>query len=532
MAVLSATYPILLFAQTPHSNGAVSPLEREHVFTVLPAQNVYNLLDSLIIPGSEKIWTDSTKLRQKEDYTVKYMQGAITLERALPAGTLIKARYQVWPFSLPRVHFRRQPVVQTTSERNPKTNGHQISPPARKVVAPSRPTFGANLRKSGSLIRGITVGSDQDLQVDSGLRMQISGRLAENVDVVASLTDRNTPLQPEGNTQTLQEIDKVFVQLTGPNFSATLGDYNFDLSGTEFTRYNRKLQGAMGTAEFQNTKVTVSGAVSRGRFKTSEFLGREGNQGPYQLTGDSGQINIIVLAGTERVWLDGELMTRGENHDYVIEYGNGQITFTRNRLITSDSRITVDFQFSDESFQRNLWGVRGESKLLNDRLKIGTTFIRETDDKDNLLSGRELSVESTQALSAAGDSVAVVPGWTFVGQDSGSYVQEPTGIFVFVGNNKGDHTVSFSFFGSGDGGYRNVGLGRYEYVGENLGSYRPYIILPQARRHDVVGFNLDLTPHTSLTLSSEMAISQFDRNLFSSAGDGDNAGTAYSFNLN
>jgi hypothetical protein len=135
-------------------------------------------------------------------------------------------------------------------------------------------------------------------------------------------------------------------------------------------------------------------------------------------------------------------------------------------------------------------------------------------------------------LTAAGDSAAVVPGWTFVGKDSGNYVQEATGIFAFVGNNQGDYTVSFSFFGANNGDYRNIGLGRYEYVGENLGSYRPFIILPQARRHDVVGFNLDLAPHSSLTLSSEMAISQFDRNLFSSADDGDNSGAAYSLNLN
>jgi hypothetical protein len=419
--------------------------------------------------------------------------------------------------------LRREIIFADTSTSKNANAASQTKP--RPSPTPQE-FFGADLRKSGSLTRGITVGSNQNLQVDSGLRMQIAGKLTNDIEVVASLTDQNTPIQPEGNTQTLQEIDKVFVQIKAPNVQTTLGDYNLSFAGGQFTTYNRKLQGAMAQAEFQNFSATVSGAVSRGRFTTNEFLGQEGNQGPYQLRGSEGQIHILVLAGTERVWVDGQLMTRGETNDYVIEYSNGQITFTRQRLITADSRITVDFQFSDESYRRNLWGVRGESRFFEDKIKFRATFIRESDDKNDPLS-RTFTDDFIAALEAAGDSAAIVPGFTFVGPDSGNYRRDERGVFVFVGEKAGDYNVAFSFFGENRGDYRNVGLGRFEYVGENRGSYRPFIILPPAQRHEVVGFNLDLAPSRALNVKSELAVSQLDRNLFSSRDDHDNQGAAF-----
>lgn len=485
-----------------------------------------SLPDSLLISKSESIRADSLLLQRERDYAINYIDGVITLLKTWPPATKLKIEYRIFSAPIRKSYLRRSIIFSDTSTGIDEDSTFQ----SKVQPAPAPTGFGGGqLQKSGSLTRGITVGTNQGLQVDSGLRMQVAGKLSEKIEVVASLTDQNTPIQPEGNTQTLQEIDKVFVQIKAPNVQTTLGDYYLSLEGTEFTRYNRKLQGVMGQAEFQNFSVTLSGAVSRGRFTTNEFQGQEGNQGPYQLRGSEGQINIIALAGTERVWVDGELMTRGETNDYIIEYSNGQITFTRHRLITADSRITVDFQFSDESYQRSLWGARGESRLLGDKLKFRTTFIRETDDKNDPLS-RAFTDDFVLALESAGDSAAIVPGFQFVGPDSGNYI-DSSGVFVFVGPKAGDYNVAFSFFGENRGDYRNVGLGRFEFVGENRGSYRPFIILPQAQRHDVVGFNFDLSPARALNLKTELAVSQLDRNLFSSFDDDDNQGLAYALHF-
>jgi hypothetical protein len=514
--------PIVAGSQPPRTR--ISLFEREISFPFDSTRTRYKLPDSLLIASSVSVRLDSVSL-DSSLFRVEAIPGNLILfpERQM-RGDSLRIRYQVFPFRLRQAYYHRVPVPPTEDSTQTGKGGQRPVPAAKGGAATK--DFGSDLRKSGSIIRGVSVGSNQGLTVDSGLRMQISGKLSDNIDVVASLTDQNTPIQPEGNTQTLREIDKVFVQVKSPHLRTTLGDYDLSLTGTQFTGYGRKLSGVMGQADYDNSKVTLSAGVSRGQFATNEFLGLEGNQGPYQLSTPEGQIDIIVLAGTERVWVDGEPMKRGESLDYVIEYGNGQITFARNRLITSDSRITVDFQYSDESFQRSFWAARGSHQMWGGRVSIGTTFIRESDDSKNPISF-VLSESALAALEAAGDDEAIVPGDTLVGEGKGAYLLREDGVFEFAGTGRGDHNVAFSFFGQGNGDYRNVGLGRYEYVGEGLGSYLPFLILPKARKHNMTGLNLDLQPAESIQINSEIAFSQFDSNVYSAIDDANNAGNAY-----
>ncbi|MFQ5632761.1 MAG: hypothetical protein ACE5I1_28670, partial [bacterium] len=199
-------------------------------------------------------------------------------------------RYNRLPLPLQKEYANRilRPISTDSIKNSADTLGLRTQ--STRLFDRALPTYGADLKKSGSLTRGVSIGTSQGLKVESGLRLQISGKIAEEVEVIAALSDQNIPIQPEGNTQTLQEIDKVFIQLNAKKFNATLGDYELAFSGTEFARYRRKLQGASATTRQGNAQIPLFGAVSRGKFNSMEFLGVEGKQGPYQLTGDRGQI--------------------------------------------------------------------------------------------------------------------------------------------------------------------------------------------------------------------------------------------------
>ena len=513
----------------------INLFEKDVTLIANGTQSRFKLPDSFIVAGTDSVWFDSVYQIRDQDYRISYEHNTIEFDPIPQQGAKIRIKYDRFPLKLKRRFFHRQKhsikaladSTDSTSEKFP------VSPAI--FPASQRPTAAADLRKSGSIVRGISIGTNQGLKLDSGLRMQVSGKVANKVDIIAALTDQNTPIQPEGNTQSLQEIDKVFVQIKSKRFQATLGDYYLNFDETEFGRYNRKLQGAMGTARFDRFEVTLSGAVSRGKYTTNQIVAQEGNQGPYQLKGETQRTDIIVLAGTEKVWIDGELMTRGENNDYIIEYSNGQITFTRHRLITADSRITVDFQYSDQKFRRNLYSASTKASLWSDKIALRTTLLREADDKDNPLDFT-LSEDNYQQLRQAGDLMdsAYVNSARSLGEGKGNYIQRDSlGIqfYQYVGLNKGDYSVGFSYVGYGKGDYRVEEVGKYKYVGPGNGSYIPKILLTPAQSHDLLDFDLNISPSANVTLNSEFALSRMDLNTYSSKDDGDNQGFAYKLNL-
>ncbi len=489
-------------------------------FTVVvgPADSMLALPDSFIVAGSVQLFARGRVLPDS-CYSVSLRHRLLRLLCRPPSDSL-EIRYQVLPLQIPwrwyGLPYRRYVERLRAGP-----------PPARKSrrnVALWSPQKG--LRQSGSVVRGINFGSDRGLTLQSGLRLQLSGKVADKVNVTASLTDQNTPLQPEGNTQTLQEIDKVFVEIEAPGAKATLGDFELDLPGREFERYHRKLQGGMLRLQGRGLEGILSGAASRGRFTTNRFMGQEGVQGPYRLHGEDGRTDIIVLAGTERVWVDGVRMVRGEDHDYVIDYSTGEITFTRHRLITADSRIEVDFQYSDEQFRRSLYAVRLGNQHDVGRFHWRTTYVRESDDGKNPV-GFVLNAQRLAALRRAGDDPwkAFVDGAEHVGEGKGNYVFRDS-VFVYVGRGQGDYRVRFSDVGEGHGDYRYRGVGIFEYVGPGRGRYLPVIRLPLAQCEEEVVSAAQMVFGKSGKVQAQWAVSRYDKNLYSTLDDADNLGAA------
>jgi len=500
-------------------------------------ENLYKVSALTVIPTSEIIYLNN-KILNKNEYNFTYAKGTFTLSNSLSYSnfdTLIVI-YRSFRLALNKEYKRR---ILVRKLYNTKTDS------VRYLVKESSPLteesiFGKNIERSGTIVRGFTFGTTKDFSLNSGLRLQLSGRLSDDVEVVAALTDENTPIQPEGNTERLDELDKVFIQLKHPNAKGTFGDYFVKRQTGEFGVIDRKLKGLKGEFNYKSSTGFFSFASSKGKFNTNTFNGQDGVQGPYRLIGVNNEPDIIVIAGTEKVYIDGTLQKRGEHNDYVIEYGNAQITFTPNKLITVDSRINVDFEYTDRRYSRNFFGAGGKTKFLNNKLELQFQYIKEGDNQnapiDILLTNSDKNI-----LSNAGDNInkATKSGISLAPKDSngvrqGRYEKVDTLIngnaFSFYrynpGNSKSIYNVAFSFVASNKGDYIRESLSIFKFVGFGKGTYAPIIFLPMPQLNQVGNFVIRFNPVKGIDFSFEYSGSIFDRNRFSTLDDGNNFGSA------
>ena len=499
-------------------------------------QNNYPISSVNIIPGSEMIFLKSKKL-SLNDYSFTYSQSFFTLSDSLPYSifdTLI-VTYRSLKLSLQKEYMKRSLVVKYDEKF-----GDTVSVLTSTGGFSPEAIFGADMQKSGTIVRGFTVGTTKDFSLNSGLRLQLSGRISEDIEIVAALTDENTPIQPEGNTERLEELDKVFIQVKHPNVVGTFGDYQVKQRFGEFGVIDRKLQGLMGEFSFKDAYGYVSIANSRGKFNTNNFNGSDGVQGPYRASGINNERDIVIIAGTEKVYLDGIELIRGENNDYTIEYSNASITFTPNRLITSASRISIDFEYTDRQFTRSFFGAGSSTKFFDDKLQLKVQYLREGDNQDAPIDF-SLSEADKVILSLAGDdrNKAIKSGVKLAELDSlgvikGVYTKvdtvfngEPFSYYIYnPGDSLSIFTVTFSYIGEGKGDYIRQSLGYYNFVGIGQGSYLPIIFLPLPQLKQMGNVVVDVNPFENVTLSLEYAGSLWDKNRLSNIDDGDNYGYA------
>jgi hypothetical protein len=514
----------------------------------------YPLRHGFIVPGTERIRVGPTRLDTSE-YRLDARRGRLWVRRddLVQAHDTLFVSYRRLPFDFEAVYRRRAPDSSAAD-----TGAVAVVEEARDDTPGFSPFEGVNIERSGSISRGFVGGTNRDVGVESGLRMQLEGEVAEDVRVKALLTDANTPIQPGGSTQRLREFDRVYLGIEAPQGRARLGDIDVNLGVGTFGQFNQKVQGitlesdGLGrTAGLAGGDATVMGAVTRGRYRTQDIEPIDGVQGPYRLRGVNGEDLIIVVAGSERVYLDGERLERGRSNDYVIDYSRGEITFTADRLITEDRRITVEFQYSTTPFTRTLVGGQARAGAWRGddgkpRLSIGASVLRKADGRD-FQTAFDLSQQDSLRLAEAGDGQAVRSGAERVEFDpEAPYVHyrrqsvttpggERDTAFVAVEAAPEPGTpvfrVRFTRVGRGQGRYERVGREVngivYEYEGPGQGAYAPVQPLPAPKRQRLVDLTGRIEPVRGVEVFGEWAQSVNDQNRFSSLDAGNDRDQAY-----
>lgn len=405
------------------------------------------------------------------------------------------------------------------------------------------------LTTSGSISRGISVGNNQNTVVNSNLDLQITGKISDKVSLRASIQDSNIPLQDGGYSQKLDEFDQIFIELFSENWNIRAGDLFLENRQSQFLNFNKKVQGlsthfTLGTPE-KKTDIFASAALVRGQYARSTFTGQEGNQGPYKLRGNNGELYVLVISGSERVYVNGILLERGENNDYIIDYNAGEVIFNSVFPINSEMRINIEYQYTDRNFTRfvTYGGITHEQE----KFKIGGFIYSENDVKNQPLQ-QNLSAEQVVILENAGDdnSLMTAPSAYLDSYSDNKilYKKEFIGAveaFVFSNDETDElYNVRFTFVGNNLGNYilsNNNTVGKiYEYIapiaGVPQGNFEPTIPLIAPTKIQIATVLGSYTPTEKTSVDFEVAVSNNDRNLYSDIDDNDNKGVAGKLNAN
>ena len=516
----------------------------QRVKTIAFSENIE--LDTLsIVPNSLKIKLNNIEVLHDSLYAVDYMKSKIYFtSRTYNYPKLFRIIYRVFPVNFSAVYPK------TESKLFSKTDSNNNKPKSMVQTSHfSKPKEKNTLIVNGNISRGISVGNNQNMVVNSNLNLQLSGKLSDNIMIEAYLSDKNIPLQPNGYTQQIQEFDKIYIRLYDSTSYLQMGDVNVKGTNSYFLKFNKSLMGGdlahveKKTGKYKNT-TQLSGAIAKGNYSRAEIKGIEAVQGPYKLNGANNETYIIILAGSEKIYLDGQELERGENADYVIDYNTAELSFTPKNIITKDSRIIAEFEYSDKNYNRFL--VYAQNNLAFKKGSFSVQYFNESDAKNQpvnlLLSNRE-----KQIMADAGDNPlnATVKKVDSVGYDQNRVLYKLIdttvntllydSVLVHSYNvNNAFYSASFALVGENKGNYiaeNSIANGKvYKWVApiNNIpqGNYEPLQLLVAPVKHQVFIGNLNYKVTSNTNLGIEIALSENDKNTFSDVDSHDNKGLA------
>ena len=182
-----------------------------------------------------------------------------------------------------------------------------------------------------------------------------------------------------------QTRSKLFAKLEQNESFVLLGDYNTNMTETEFTAYNRTFNGLLGSYLYENHQVQVFATATDRSMEQQEIRG-EGISGFYYLnhgnvTRFSDKIRIVTK---DRYHPETILETKNLTRffDYEINYVDGTLMF-KQPVPSIDGAgnpifIVVSYEYQGATSKSFIGGLRHRSALgPGQRMIVGTTFLTE-----------------------------------------------------------------------------------------------------------------------------------------------------------
>jgi hypothetical protein len=473
-----------------------------------------------IIENSDSLLLDHRKLIRDDEYRIDYLNGVIYINTRYSTNDTLTVYFTPLPTWLKKYYG----IMPNESE----------SVPQQPTSLANKSLYGEEISKSsGMIIKGskkfsVLTQTGGNSNFSQSLDLTIKGEISPGFEVSGSVADRGyDPAYGTVNSR-ISELDKLNFRMKSRKFFSEIGNLEIRERSDYGAPTVRQVSGLLSAYTGRNFSASGLFARPRGRFHTVRLTGIDKVQGPYRVTVDNREVAIVP--GSEKVWLDGQLLRRGADKDYVMDYPAGGVTFTQRILIDDRSRIEIDFEPLTTDYRQEMYRITSGLSTSDSTVYARFDFMRQTDDKNRLKTG-ELNAEDIKLLQSIGDSVAMNLRYGAVADSLGNYIEMYDTLgqryFVYVGDSLGDYSVSFSPVGFGSGDYIYKGVDEFEYVGGGNGDYIPYVRVPVPSREDYFETELGIRPSRSSTIKTIVRQSNYDRNLFSRLNDNNNLGGRY-----
>jgi len=362
----------------------------------------------------------------------------------------------------------------------------------KKINFGGEKTFSAGFTESG-------------FKIDQSLHFEIDGEIKEGYRVKGMISDESYP-EGEEFTRNLSELEEASINFEGPEIRAKIGEFRLKSS------FNKNFKREVLGLEFNyNTNSDNLGFVlgyPKGKFKTI-YIELDKN--------DLNTLNLVdplkerIVPGSERVYLDGRLLKKGRENDYIIDYSRGSITLTPNVSYTMKSRLRIDFEVEERAYQS--YAVFLESGKSLGSFRVNFMYFNESDIPS--MPRFLLADADKEELKRVSDTTWVLlNGIIYVDSGKGDYILR-NDTLIYVGKDKGNINPQFVFVGLYNGEYDYVEeKGYFVYVGEGKGSYvtGKWGIVPKRNQNFIFFFDSE---NNFLKSNLKTGFSLYNPNLFS-----------------
>ena len=487
-----------------------SPTFRQITLNIQPDSLIYKLPDKNIMNVSDLVYCENTLLKRDIDYKLNYAQGIVEF---LPTANLSQSVFISYNI-IPDFLLQKMYLYELRNIRDSLATFQNIR----------KPLFQQNDTKlliSGTKTFSLSFSNQESFDLKQSLFLKLEGEISNNMKIEGQLSDSQSPLSPEGDSREISSLDQVYLKLYGRQYEIVFGDQEWQFKDTALMNYQARFEG-INLSYHDKFAIQAALAANGGKSTVNIFQGIDGKQGPYYLTAMALQQNVQVVPGSERISINGANLSRGT--DYAIDYDGGSITFKI--LITSNSRIVADFQYTDDYYSQNLY-LNSSVINLSPALKLQHHVIWQKDDRNNPLQWT-FSASDKDSLRHAGDRNVWGQGVIDVGAGKGQYIRKttPENIIYYEyvqGDTTASYDIYFSYLGYQQGDYEPIPLNpsKYEFKGQGLGSWMPYKRLIAPTNKSNIGLDLSYNS-PAFDVSLEGMVTNQDKNTFSKLNDNDN----------